>query len=394
MEKDNENIYFADYLDYSIEKRGRNISSPYEQLIFDLLCFYPARTVLTLTSTLIGEASTRFIEFHDFWKNGALKVHLSKGDTADKYLSRKLASSSGYVEDNYEMKLYSSEKAAHFVKKYLKAELTDQNIDYVLPRTTNADQNNRESVLDNLAINERAIIEAPGFSMTLSEFDQFAYRLQNLADDTSFIFQRSHIIHDLVEHRIFKDASLISPVILSTLDTSYNQAMAKSINATIISTMSSQLNGVGLRNFIKGYSPKLYGLIISMSPAKIFLLVQDKNWQIFRDYISKLYISLLSSENIIRQDTAFYKKTVRSERRSQLIEFCLDEMESVVFDAIKYANPGAWVYVNDAKIQVSNYINYWRKKFSKEDEYYSEEIIKRTKLVELICEDILHGIYK
>ncbi len=77
---------FADYMDYSIERHGRNIISPFEQLTFDLLCFYPTSIVLTLTSTLIGESSKRFIEFHDFWRNGKLKIHLSKGDTADKYL--------------------------------------------------------------------------------------------------------------------------------------------------------------------------------------------------------------------------------------------------------------------------------------------------------------------
>lgn len=392
MKKHDADLFFADYLDYSIEKQGRDILFPFEQLTFDLLCFYPDSIALTLTSTLIGESSKHFVEFHDFWTSGALKIHLSKGDTADKYLSRKLASTGSITDNNYEINLYSSDGADAFINKYLKTELLGNNINYVLPRISNADLNNRQAVLDSLVENERAIIENPRFPMTLREFDRLALQLDKLASDPSFTFQRSYIIRNLVKHKIYKDSSSIPPFFLSMLDTSYNRAMAQSINAITISTMNKQLNGAGLRNFIRGYSPNLYNLIRSMTPTQTYLLAQDKNWQIFRGYIFKLYKSL-SSNQIITQDTPLYKKTIKHETKNNLVTFCLDEMANVVFDAIKYASP--WVYsdVENAKLLASNYIDFWKRKFSAEDEYYSEEIVKRAKFVEQICKDILNKIY-
>lgn len=392
MGKNDANIFFADYLDFSIEKKGRDIKCPFEQLTFDLLCFYPDSIALTLTSTLIGESSKHFIEFHDFWTSGALKIHLSKGDTADKYLSRKLASSGSITDDNYEIKLYLSDSAETFINKYLKEELLGNNINYVLPRVSNADSNNRQAVLDILEENERAIIENRRFPMTLHEFDRLALQLQKLADDRSFIFQRSHIIRSLVKNKIYKNSSSIPPCFLSVLDASYNRAMAQSINAITISTMNKQLNGTGLRNFIRGYSSNLYSLIRSMTPKQIYLLAQDKNWQIFRSFIIKLYTSL-SSVQLVTQETPLYKKAFRSEAKNTLITFCLDEMAKITFDAMKYADPWAYLDIENAKSHAFNCIEFWKRKFSAEDEYYSEEIVKRTKLIEQICKDILNKIY-
>lgn len=123
MKDFNYNLLFADYMDYSIEQHGRDVISPFKQLTFDLLCFYPASIVLTLTSTLIGQSSKQFVEFHDFWKAGKLKIHFSKGDTADKYLDRKLASYNGVANDNYEMRLYLADNTSKFVNDYLKRQL-------------------------------------------------------------------------------------------------------------------------------------------------------------------------------------------------------------------------------------------------------------------------------
>lgn len=392
MEKLVSNLYFADYLDYSIEKEGRNIAFPFEELTFDLLCFYPDSIALTLTSTLIGDSSRRFVEFHDFWKNGALKIHLSKGDTADRYLSRKLSSFVSINDNNYESMIYSSDGAMEFAKNYLRTELLEKDINYVLPRISNADTNNRQEVLDSLVRNEREIIENPRFPMTLHDFDRLALRLDKLAFDQSFTFQRSKIIGDLVEQGIYKNTISIPSMFLSMLDNSYNRAMAQSINARIISSMSEQLNGAGLRNFIKGYSPKLYNLIRLMSPTQIFLLAQDKNWQIFRGNIIKLYSSL-SARRKISQSTPFYKITIRSEARQNAIVLCLDKMYNVVFEATKYANPWAYTDVEYSKQLAVKYIDIWRQKNATEDEYYSEQIVKRTTFIEQICEDILSKIY-
>ena len=392
MENPDKDVYFADYMDYSIKNSGRNIVLPFEQLSFDLLCFFPSKTVLTLTSTLIGESSTKFTEFHDFWKGNILKIHLSEGDTADKYLSRKLASSWNINEDDYEMNLYSSNGASFFINNYLKAELSNNNINYVLSRVSNADVNNRKAFLANLAKYEREIIESSHQLISLRNFDRLELRLEYLANDFNFVFQRSHIIHDLVDCKIFKSSSAIPNVLLSIFDTSYNQAMARSINGIIISTMSKQLNGKGLRNFLKGYSPNLYNSIKSMSPKQVFLLAQDRNWQIYRKYISDLFVSL-SSNDVITQDSPFYKKTIKAEIKDALIGHCLDMMADAAFDKLKYLNPGFYIEIQNVKSSISDCFNYLKGKYSKQEEYYSEEIVKRSKFIEQICADILNDIY-
>ena len=385
-------VLFADYMDYSVEKSGRNISSPFEQLLFDLLCFYPSSIVLTLTSTLIGMSSVRLIEFYDFWKSGTLKIQFSEGDTADKYLRRKLKSAGKITEDNYELNLYITEEADIFVNDFLKKELLNKNIDYVFPRFSNADKNNRDTFLYNLAKYERKIIEDQYYPMHIKDFDKLALLLEYLADNSSFTFQRSHIINELVSHKIFPSARDISPHILSMFDLSYNEAMAKSVNGIMLSTMDLQLNGVGLRNFIKGYSPELYNLIISMSPAQCFLLVQDKNWIIYRELISNLYTSLLKKISL-GQQSDFYKKTVLYEAKNSIIEACLDKMSDIVFDTIKYINPSFYYDIQNAKKNIVNIAKRYMISKNLEGEYYSEEIIKRTNFIKQICEDILCGLY-
>lgn len=392
MENCDKKLFFADYLDYSIMSKGRSVDSPFERLTFDLLRFYPSSIVITLTSTLIGESTTRFTEYYDFWNNGALKIHLEKGDTADKYLSRKLASAGGYGTHNYEMQLYSSIGASSFINNFLKSELSAKNVDYVIPRTSNADTNNRLAFLDVLGKNERRIIEAPDSPMTMREFDRLALRLETLAYDQSFVFQRSYIIRDLIANKIYKKTGTISKVLLSSFDASYNQAMAQSVNATIISTMNGELNGVGLRNFVMSYSPELFHRIQLMTPSQVFLLAQDKNWQIYRDYICKLYSSL-SSKYLTPQESPFYKVTQRIEAQQSLIDQCIEKMAETAFDMMKYSYPNAYSDVQNAKVFVSYYISSIRMKHSKEEQYYSEEIIKRTPIINQICDDILNLLY-
>ena len=394
MKPINYNFLFADYMDYSIERHGRNLTSPFERLTFDLLCFYPSSIVLTLTSTLIGQSSEKFVTFHDFWKAGKLKIHLSKGDTADKYLDRKLASYNGASTDNYEMNLYLADNTSIFVNHYLKRELIKKGINYVLPRISNADKNNRKAFIDNLGINEREIIEAYDYPMSLKRFDKLALRLENLANDQTFTFQRSHIIHDLVEHQIFPNDLSIPRRLLNMFDASYNQAMAQSINAPILSTMDSQLNGLGLKRFIEGYSPKLYNLICSMVPSQVFLLAQDKNWIIYRNYIKCLFESLLrSNRRVVTQNSDFYKETAKYETKDHLIKACIDKMFEIVFEPISYLNPIDYCNTENLKNLTLDYIRLLKRHFSKEDEYYSEEIIKRTDFIIQICEDIRNEVY-
>ena len=392
MKNQKNEVFFADYMDYSIEKSGRNISSPYEQLIFDLLCFYPSSIVLTLTSTLIGTSSIRLTEFYDFWVSGTLKIQFSEGDTADKYLRRKLNSAGEITKDNYELNLYITEEADEFVNNFLKTKLLNDNIDYVFPRFSNADINNRNAFLYNLAKYERNIIEEPNYSMSLNDFDKLALLLEELAGTPSFTFQRSHIINELVSHKIFKSTRDISPRLLSLFDLSYNEAMAKSINGTMLSTMDMQLNGVGLRNFIKGYCPELYSLIVSMSPTQCFLLAQDKNWKIYRELISNLYISLLK-DIPLGQQSNFFKKTILYETKNKIIEVCLDKMSDIVFETIKYINPAFFVDIENAKICFANIAKRYMITKNLEGEYYSEEIIKRTNFIKQMCEDILNRLY-
>lgn len=379
-------------MDYSIEQHGRDVISPFKQLTFDLLCFYPASIVLTLTSTLIGQSSKQFVEFHDFWKAGKLKIHFSKGDTADKYLDRKLASYNGVANDNYEMRLYLADNTSKFVNDYLKRQLLKNGINYVLPRVSNADKNNRKVFIDNLGINEREIIEA--CDLSLKRFDALAFRLENLADDHKFTFQRSYIIRDLVDHQIFSNVLEVPQKLLTLFDASYNQAMAQSINAPILSTMDSQLNGIGLKRFIEGYSPKLYHLICEMEPSQIFLLAQDKNWIIYRNYIKYLFASLLSlSKKAVTQKTDFYKETIKCETKDILIKTCIDKMFEIIFEPLLCLNPMEYCNIKNLKDLTFDGIGFLKRRFTKENEYYSEEIIKRTNFIIQICEDICNKVY-
>lgn len=398
MKERNTDIYFADYLDYSIEKRGSNIALPLNQLKFDLLCFYPQTIVLTLTSTLIDDSSLHFIELDDFWRNGALKIHFSKGDSADKYHRRKLASMKSVEENNYENKLYLSSGANNFVYNYLKKELLDSGIDYVFPRVSNADKNNRDFVVSNWQKNEREIIESLDAPNKMKKYDNITRRLDKLSNDPTFTFQRSHIMKDLMERKLIKSYLDFTPIILSTLDTSYSQAMAKSIDATQISTMNTQLNGIGLRNFLKGYHINIYKLINAMKPNQIFLLAHDRNWQIYRGFISDLYSSM-SLKHLTGQNEQLYKEPIKVQAGNDLIEFCLEEMTNIVYDMIKSFHPNAFLYVQNAKTLFKTYYsdklkNIWKfKNYTDEEIYYCEEIVRRTKFIEIICEDIINRKY-
>ena len=290
------------------------------------------------------------------------------------------------------MQLYSSSGAADFVNGFLKSELSKENIDYVLPRISNADTNNRLAFLDVLGKNERRIIEAPDSPLTLREFDQLAFRLETLAYDQSFVFQRSYIIRDLIAHRVFKKTNSISNTLLSSFDISYNQAMAQSINATIISTMNHELNGVGLRSFIKGYCPGLYQRIQLLSPSQVFLLAQDKNWQIYRMFICKLF-STLSEKYSTFQNSPFYKTTQQIQVQSNLIDYCVDKMTDVLFDMLKFTVPNAYYDTQNVKFLFSSFIRSVTRRFFNEEHYYSEEIIRRTPIVEQICDDIYCKLY-
>ena len=374
MESNNEKSFFADYMDYSVEKKGRIISNPFEILTFDLLCFFPSTTVLTLTSTLIGDSAKRFVEYDDFWKEGLLKIHFSRGDTADKYLSRKLSSSNSKF-NNYEIELYKADGTDYFVNGYLRG-LLYNNIDYVFPRTSNADINNRKAFLDNLAKFERRIIENPYHPMPMRSFDSLAYELEKLADDISFTFQRSKIIHALIKRKIFNNASSISDELLAIFDLSYSQAMAKSINATSISSMRQQLNGEGLKNFIMGFSQELYREIISMEPRQVFLLAKDREWQIFRNYICQLF-ELLSSKGFSNQSNLLHKIVNKTRRKRETIEECIGIMADVVFDSVKQMNPVLYFEIQRAKDSAIALFEYQREKYMKQDEYISEQIVKR-----------------
>lgn len=390
---DKKNVFFADYMDYSIEKGGRRPLSPFEQLNFDLLCFYPAQIVLTLTSTLIDTGRVNFIDFDRFWRSNSLKIHFTKGDSADKYLSRKLHSLNDFSDDNYEAKLYITNTTDYFVNNYLKKTLSEEKVDYVYHRISDADKNNREMFLANLEKYEREIIEDPLCPMSMEKFDDLALIIQELAYSSSFTFQRSCIINELIARKLYQETQKIPMRILSMFDLSYNEAMAKSIGATTLSTINTTLNGIGLRNFIKGYSPKIYSYIKSMSPEQIFLLAKDQNWQIYRNFISELYEHLLNKCNLT-QSSDLYKRTIKYENKNFFLNFCIDKMAEIVFDKIKHINPMIYVDVlktkENTKVLVKNYLL-----STQSVEYYcSEEIVKRTKFIEIICEDILHKRYK
>lgn len=398
MAENNTSIYFADYLDYSIEKRGSNIIHPLNQLKYDLLCFYPQTIALTLTSTLIDESTMHFVQLDEFWRNGALKIHFSQNDTADKYHTRKLSTMKSADENNYENKLYLSNGADDFIYKYLKKELLDQGVNYVLTRESDADKNNRETVVSNWQKYEREIIESLQAPNKMKKYDKITRLLDNLSNDKTFTFQRSHIMKELVGRKLIRNEFDFSPIILSTLDTSYSQAMAKSINATRISTMDTQLNGIGLRNFLKGFSNDVYQLINKMTPHQTFLLAQDRSWQIFRNFISYLYFSL-ASKHFIHQSSDFYKNPIKIQNRNEIINFCLEEMTSIVYDMIKQFQPNAFLYIESAKKYFETYYvdkikNLWKyKRYTDEEIYYCEEIIKRRVVIRTICEDIINEKY-
>lgn len=387
----NQSVLFADYLDYSIAQHGRNSLGANERFAFDLLCFFPKPIVLTFTSTLIDSTPQQLQMATDFWKNGAIKIHFSSGDSATRYLSRKLSASSKYYSNDYEMNLYQEKSTELFVHTFLRNELEAKQIDYVYPRLSDADINNRRIFLENLARYERQIIEAGNKPLKLTEFDRLAYRIQELADNKQFVFQRNFIIRDLVKHRIYQSDDNVPNLLLQVFDKSYNDAMAQSICANRISNIRNTLTGYELRSILVEVFPSIYGMIVKMNPHQLFLLAQDRSWQLFREYIRQLFENNKSLHE--GQSNSISKRLIRWRSVNGVAKEGIEKIFGSVVDATKTISPMSYIEIDNAKEITKNSFDSIRKYLLGYEDFLSEEVIKRGPLVEQICQDIIYKIY-
>lgn len=295
--------YYVDYFDFYLNGIGYRMlgKNRNQQLRYDLLCINPSsdKMIFTLTETLLEDSNRILIQYMDFWKNGVFKVALAKKyKTANAYINDRLAIlyNSPKIKDNFELDIYQSDITNKFINGYLINDLKLKGKNsFIYHRTSNADNNNR--TLFKQKINDYDLMYSGLNSLlNIREIDSIIAYLNNRADDKKMIFQRGYILDELFQR--YPKLNTNHSFFYNLFDNNYNTAMALSVEAKRLSSLKSELNGIGLSNFVYYYDYGLYKEINSLNSKQLYELSVNASWQVFVQKVNELYKHLFFLKKI------------------------------------------------------------------------------------------------
>lgn len=295
--------YYVDYFDFYLNGIGYRMlgKNRNQQLRYDLLCINPRsdKMIFTLTETLLEDSNRILIQYMDFWKTGVFKVALAKKyKTANAYINDRLAIlyNSPKIKDNFELDIYQSDITNKFINGYLINDLKLKGKNsFIYHRTSNADNNNR--TLFKQKINDYDLMYSGLNSLlNIREIDSIIAYLNNRADDKKMIFQRGYILDELFQR--YPKLNTNHSFFYNLFDNNYNTAMALSVEAKRLSSLKSELNGIGLSNFVYYYDYGLYKEINSLNSKQLYELSVNASWQVFVQKVNELYKHLFFLKKI------------------------------------------------------------------------------------------------
>ena len=258
---------------------------------------------------------------------------------------------------------------------------------YIVHRKSDADYNNRFLFRNEIIDNQKTLYKNLKSVLSFNDFTNMSSKLLDFSDNKKVIFQRGNIVHE-VENTFPKIGRNIY-IIQNLIDNVYSKAMAQSVDAMKLSTQNLQINGIGLINFLCNFDNELYLDIQTLTPHQLFLLAEDRSWQLFIGAINTLFVDLIGCKNITQS-----QNITKHVNRNVVLKTTIKEVVSFVLDCIlgtiAICVPSSYVFKKQIESSFDTFLDTQLHKFSKYY-YLTMEIYVRNIRIKGIVKDIKNG---
>ncbi len=384
--------YYVDYFDFSLGGISNRMimTNKILRLKYDVLCANPQNDifVFTITETLLEDSNRVLIEYDDFWKNGVFKIAFAKKyKSAKTYINDRLDILYDEGVKNFEFDIYNASIIHRFFDEYLEGELKLKGKNtYIIHRTSDADLNNR-TLFRKRIYDLEEMYRGVGDALDYCALNSLVSDLSERSYDKTQVFQRGYITKDIFSEypNLYKKNSFF----YNLFDQNYNDAMALSVDAVRLSTMTHRINGIILGNFISCMDSCMYKKINKMSSHQIYLLVNSKSWQYFVGDINELYIHLWMIKKVPKDYKIYKYFKKRVDKITYTYKFLIEIMDRIV-GLITMPEPLWKLSYEHFKYEFEQF----GEMYFKQTNYIiwlASEVFKKKDLMNMIVDDILKG---